>query len=113
MNAAAAATWPAPASTTPMLLDPLPSTVHPPLSDDLQALIGLAVVDGGFQQQLLAEPKDAVARMGLSPRDRRAAAAIRGASSLAEYAVLLEQRVGGRRRPGGSGQAPPGMQRAG
>jgi hypothetical protein len=96
-----------------MLLETPRSAARPLLSDDLQAVIGLAVVDGGFQQQLLAEPKHAVARLGLGPRDRRAAAAIRGASSLAEYAVLLEQRLAVRRRQAGAGQPSPGMQKAG
>ena len=95
-----------------MLLEPLRTAVLPVLSDDLQAVIGLAAVDGGFQQQLLAEPKHAVARLGLSPRDRRAAAAIHGASSLPEYAVLLEQRLAGPRRHSGAERA-SGMQKAG
>lgn len=95
-----------------MLLEPLRPAARPVLSDDLQAVLGLAAVDGGFQQQLLAEPKHAVARLGLSPRDRRAAAAVHGASSLAEYAVLLEQRLAGRRRLASAERA-SGMQKAG
>jgi hypothetical protein len=65
------------------------------LSDDLQAIIGLAIVDGAFQQLLLTNPRRALAAFDLSSSDRRAANAITGASSLAEYAVLLEQRLAG------------------
>jgi hypothetical protein len=72
-----------------------PSNPTPLLSDDLQAIIGLAIVDGAFQQLLLAEPRRALAAFELSTADRRAANAIVGASSLAEYAVLLEQRLAG------------------
>jgi hypothetical protein len=71
----------------------IPNGSAPLLSDDLQAVIGLAIVDGAFQELLLASPRKALAGMELSERDRKAAAGIRGAASLAEYAVRLEQRL--------------------
>ncbi|HVA26469.1 MAG TPA: hypothetical protein VMW62_19030 [Chloroflexota bacterium] len=68
---------------------------RPVLSDDLQAVIGLGIVDGAFQQLLLTNPRRALANFALSTRDHRAANAITGASSLAEWAVQLEQRLAG------------------
>lgn len=65
----------------------------PPLSHDLQAVIGLAIVDEEFLELLLAHPRTAVASFELSHADRQAAGAIRGATSLAEYAVMLEQQL--------------------
>jgi hypothetical protein len=75
--------------------DPSP----PLLSHDLQDLIGQAIVDQSFRELLLANPRKAVAEFGLTPADKRAACAITGAGSLAEYAFLLEQRLA-RRKPG-------------
>ncbi len=61
------------------------------LSDDLQAVIGQAIVDAAFRDQLLTNPRAALVGLKLSATDRRSAGAISGASSLAEYVVLLEQ----------------------
>lgn len=63
------------------------------LSDELQAVIGQALVDRAFHDLLLANPRKALAGFELAHRDRAAATAIRGASSLAEYALRLEQRL--------------------
>ena len=63
------------------------------LSYDLQALIGLAIVDGAFQDELLSDPRQAVVQFELTEADRRAASSIHGARSLAEYAARLEERV--------------------
>lgn len=81
-----------------MLLSKLRFTPGAVLSDDLQAVVGRAIVDGNFQQRLLTDPKHTVSSLGLTPADKRAASAVIGASSLAEYAVLLEQRLAGQKR---------------
>ncbi len=65
----------------------------PVMSDDLQAVVGMAIVDRSFQRDLLANPRKAIEHLDLCTADRRAAAAITGAQSLAEYALRLEQRV--------------------
>lgn len=71
----------------------IPNAPVPVLSDDLHAIIGFAIVDRSFQELLLTNPRSALAGFDLSPRDRKAAVAIHGAASLAEYAVRLEQRL--------------------
>jgi len=71
----------------------VPNFPPPILSDDLQFVIGCALTDRPFHDLLLAKPRQALATFDLSPADRRAAAAIRGATSLAEYAARLEQRL--------------------
>ena len=70
-----------------------PNLSAPILSDELQAVIGFAIVDRAFHDLLLARPRAALTTFDLSQRDRTAASSIRGASSLAEYAVRLEQRL--------------------
>jgi len=69
------------------------------LSHDLQELIGIAVVDVVFRAELLADPRKALTGFGLNSADRRAANAIQGARSLAEYAARLEQRVSRGKQP--------------
>ena len=76
----------------------IPNFSAPLLSEDLQAVIGMAIVDGAFRELLLANPRRALAGFEMSRADRRAAHAIAGAGSLAEYAVRLEQRLAGARR---------------
>jgi hypothetical protein len=71
----------------------IPDPAPPILSEDIQQVIGFAIVDRAFHDLLLSNPRKALARIGLSPRDRKAAIAVQGAQSLAEYAVRLEQRL--------------------
>ncbi|HLG70660.1 MAG TPA: hypothetical protein VK009_09590 [Chloroflexota bacterium] len=78
-----------------IFFDPSP----PLLSHDLQEVIGCALVDETFKDLLLASPRKALAGFELTPADKRAACSITGASTLAEYAILLEQRLA-RRKPG-------------
>jgi hypothetical protein len=71
---------------------------EPVLSPDLRAVIGLASVDVDFQDALLAHPRRALAFFDLAPGDRQAAASVRGAHSLADYAVQVEKRLANQRR---------------
>lgn len=78
-----------------------PPPMEPLLSEALHELIGFAVVDRTFHDELLRNPRKAVSYLPhLGAEDRKAASAIHGAQSLAEYAVRLEQYVagGGHRR---------------
>ena len=80
----------------------------PVLSDDLQAIIGRAIVDRAFLQLLLTHPREALADCELSPRDWKAASSIHGAKHIDDYAVRLEQRLS---RTGQCGRAAVGRRR--
>jgi hypothetical protein len=72
----------------------------PLLSDPLHQLLGNAICDAAFQELLLTQPGKAARQYGLTGNDLKAAAGVRGAQSIAEYAVKLEQRYAGIMHPG-------------
>lgn len=62
------------------------------LSHELQAILGLALCDKRFCDQLLYKPLRAVSQFELSSKDRQAIKCLAGLhwTSLAEFAIALE-----------------------
>ena len=68
------------------------------LSPALHALLGTAVVDKALQERLLTDPATAIQGFQFTREERRAVVGVHGDSSLADFALHLEQNYRAQKR---------------